>query len=44
MAMRAGGTVDDFDVAGRLKHLEIDDDGAMSVVSAAGARQLFFHD
>jgi pimeloyl-ACP methyl ester carboxylesterase len=42
MAMRADGTLGDFDVAGMLKHLEIDDDGAMSVVSAAGARELSF--
>lgn len=44
MAMRADGTMGDFDVAGMLKHLEIDDGGAMSVATAAGAQELFFHD
>ncbi len=34
----------DFDVAGMLKHLQIDEDGAMSLASAEGARELFFHD
>ena len=44
MAMQADGTMGDFDVAGMLKYLEIDGDGAMSVASAEGARALFFHD
>lgn len=44
MAMRADGTMGDFDVAGMLKHLEIDEEGAMSVATVEGARDLFFHD
>ncbi len=44
MAMRADGSIGDFDVAGMLQHLQVGDDGAMSVATAAGARALFFHD
>lgn len=44
MAMRADGSMGDFDVAGMLQHLRIDDDGGMSIASAEGARELFFHD
>jgi len=44
MALRADGTMGDFDVAGMLGHLEVTDDGAMRVATADGARQLFFHD
>jgi pimeloyl-ACP methyl ester carboxylesterase len=44
MALRADGTMGDFDVAAMLQHLEVDDDGAISIASPEGARQLFFHD
>lgn len=44
MAMRGDGSMGDFDVAGMLQHLEIDDQGAMSLASAEGARQLFYND
>ena len=44
MALRADGTMGDFDVAGMLQYLKVDDDGAMSIESAEGARALFFHD
>jgi pimeloyl-ACP methyl ester carboxylesterase len=44
MAMRADGSLGDFDVAGMLQHLKIDDDGAMSFSSVEGVRELFFHD
>lgn len=44
MALRADGTMGDFDVAGMLGHLEVTDDGAMRVATPDGARQLFFHD
>jgi len=44
MAMRADGSIGDFDVAGMLGHLRIGDDGSMSVATAEGARALFYHD
>lgn len=44
MAMRADGTMGDFDVTGMLQHLEIAEDGSMRIASMDGARQLFFHD
>lgn len=44
MALRADGTMGDFDVAGMLEHLQIDEDGAMFFTSADGVRDLFFHD
>jgi pimeloyl-ACP methyl ester carboxylesterase len=44
MAMRADGTMGDFDVAGMLGHLEVTDDGAMRVATPEGARELFYHD
>ena len=44
MALRSDGTIGDFDVAGMLQHLQVDDDGAMFFTSAEGARALFFHD
>ncbi len=44
MAMRADGTMGDFDVAGMLQHLEVTDDGALRIATPEGARQLFFHD
>jgi pimeloyl-ACP methyl ester carboxylesterase len=44
MAMRDDGTTGDFDVAGMLRHLRVDDDGAMSFATAEGARELFYHD
>jgi pimeloyl-ACP methyl ester carboxylesterase len=44
MAMRADGTMGDFDVAGMLRHLEVTGDGAMRIASPEGARELFYHD
>ena len=44
MAMRADGTMGDFDAAGLLSLLRFDDDGAMSVATIGGAREKFFHD
>src|SRR5258708_21424333 len=44
MAMRADGTMGDFDAAGLLGHLTFHEDGSMSVASAQAAREKFFHD
>ncbi len=44
MAMRADGTMGDFDAAGLLSHLRFHDDGAMSFATVEGAREKFFHD
>ncbi len=44
MAMRADGTIGDFDAAGLLGHLTFHEDGSMSVASAQAAREKFFHD
>jgi hypothetical protein len=35
---------DDHDVTGMLKHLRIDDDGAMSFADYRGAWEFFYHD
>jgi pimeloyl-ACP methyl ester carboxylesterase len=44
MAMRADGTMGDFDAAGLLDLLTFQEDGAMSVACIEGAREKFFHD
>jgi pimeloyl-ACP methyl ester carboxylesterase len=44
MALRADGTMGDFDAAGLLSYLRFHEDGAVSVAAVAGAREKFFHD
>jgi pimeloyl-ACP methyl ester carboxylesterase len=44
MAMRADGTMGDFDAAGLLGYLAFHQDGSMSVADAGAAREKFFHD
>lgn len=44
MAMRADGTIGDFDAAGLLDYLAFDADGSVSVIDADAARAKFFHD
>jgi pimeloyl-ACP methyl ester carboxylesterase len=39
-----GADESDYDVAGMLKYLRFDDDGAMSFADVDGARDLFYHD
>ena len=44
MAIRADGTMGDFDAAGLLSHLTFHEDGAMTIASPEAAREKFFHD
>jgi pimeloyl-ACP methyl ester carboxylesterase len=44
MAMRADGTMGDFDAAGLLDHLKFDADGAARVATIEGAREKFYND
>jgi pimeloyl-ACP methyl ester carboxylesterase len=44
MALRADGTMADFDAAGLLGFLSFHEDGSMTVKSADAAREKFFHD
>jgi pimeloyl-ACP methyl ester carboxylesterase len=44
MAMRADGTMGDFDAADLLGHLTFQEDGAMSVATVESAQEKFFHD
>lgn len=44
MALRADGTMGDFDAAGLLDFLTFHDDGSMTVSSPEAAREKFFHD
>ena len=44
MAIRADGTMGDFDAADLLGHLRFQEDGAMSGATVEGAREKFFHD
>ncbi len=39
-----GSTEVDYDVAGMLKHLRVNDDGSMAIADVEGAQQLFYHD
>lgn len=44
MAIRADGTMGDFDAAGLVNLLRFGEDGAMSIATVDGAREKFFHD
>ena len=39
-----GGTEGDYDVAGILQHLRVNDDGSMAIEDVEGAQALFYHD
>lgn len=44
MALRADGTMGDFDAAGLVALLRFHEDGAMTIADVEGAREKFYHD